>query len=231
MTFGIFAKNSKETTTYLKKETVQEVQLFNEYKFCQVTFFLGGGGGDFIFALKPKKVKRRKKIREKFSRCTLKRSQAANDIGERETVVVKLWQRPHKNKAAAGLLELEQLGHGGPHDVLLHVKRHFLRIRDTFGTDPDPRIILAFDQWIQIWLCIMLFSSLTFKTPTRWPTGRPPASKGSFCGSVRFWYGSGSAPLTNGSGSVPLTNDSGSGSYRTIFVIDLQDSNKKIFFS
>jgi hypothetical protein len=36
----------------------------------------------------------------------------------------------------------------------------------TFGTDPDPGI-RASDQWIRIRIRILLFSSLTFKTPTK----------------------------------------------------------------
>ena len=35
-----------------------------------------------------------------------------------------------------------------------------------FGTDPDP-LIRAFDQWSWIRLWILLFSCLTFKTPTK----------------------------------------------------------------
>jgi hypothetical protein len=128
---------------------------------------MGGGGGDFIYALAPKKMKKRKFVRNfRGVPGTLnRRSQAANDIGEGETVVVKRGQRPHKDKATNGLLELEQLRHGGPHDVLLYVKRQFLRIRDTFSADP----------------CLLLID----------PDPDHPA----------------------------------------IFVIDLQDSNKKLFFS
>ncbi len=35
---------------------------------------------------------------------------------------MKRGQRSHKDKATTGLFELEQLGHGGPHDVLLRQK-------------------------------------------------------------------------------------------------------------
>jgi hypothetical protein len=39
-----------------------------------------------------------------------------------------------------------------------------LLIRDILGTDPDP-LIRASNKWIRIW--ILLFSSLTVKTPTK----------------------------------------------------------------
>jgi hypothetical protein len=35
-----------------------------------------------------------------------------------------------------------------------------------FGVDPDPRIH-ASEYWIRIWTLILLFSSLTFKTPSK----------------------------------------------------------------
>ncbi len=55
MTFGIFAKNSKETIAYFKKEKCKK------FNFLTNSFAkLHGGGGDFIFVHTPKKVKKKK---------------------------------------------------------------------------------------------------------------------------------------------------------------------------
>ncbi len=49
-------------------------------------------------------------------------------------------------------------------NVIKKPRKPVFQIRDIFGTDPDPDPrIRASDQWIQI----LLFSSLTFKTPTK----------------------------------------------------------------